>query len=68
MTIMDPKMMAFVAELAAEFDRILTKHFEADDSSLVNHAPIGLQLTSIDGVVADFLEDGIDLYPKEKKS
>lgn len=68
MTTMDPKMMAFVAEMASEYDSLLTKHFNAPGSTLEHHAPFGLTLTSIDGTVAEFMEDGVNLYPDEKKS
>ena len=66
MTIVDSKLAKLTADLDEAFTRILEKHLSDGDSSLRHHTPIGLYLTTVDGVAASFIEEGIEFYPKSK--
>lgn len=65
-TFIDPYMAAFLAELSAEYSKLIDKHWAVEGSTLQHHAPFGLEFSSVDGVVARFMEEGIELYPESK--
>lgn len=56
-TIVDPKFMAFLVEVERVFTEGLEKH------SISHHYPIGIEITTVDGVAARIYEDGMELYP-----
>lgn len=57
----DGNLAAFAAELNAAFEALLDKHMSKIDA----HAPFGLELTTVDGVAARYLEEGIEFYPQD---
>ncbi len=66
MAIVDAKLAALAAELDEAFTRILDKHLSSGDSSLRHHTPIGLYLTTVDGVAVSFIEEGLEFYPDSR--
>lgn len=58
-TMVDPKFMAFLVDVERAFVEALKKH------DIEHHAPIGFEVSTIDGVAARFYEDGIELYPAD---
>lgn len=58
-------LTAMLIELEKETDRIIAKHWEAEPT-LKYHGPFAVSVTGIDGLIARFMEDGIDLYPEEE--
>lgn len=60
-----------VLALLAEIDRVtrevIDRHWDADKKTamptLVHYGPFGVHVTSVDGVLASFMEEGINLYP-----
>ena len=68
-TIVDPSLAAYLAELAETADKILEKHYtksQNEDNMLRHMAPFTVQVCTEDGVIAQFLEEGIELYPEDK--
>lgn len=66
-TMINSRMAALLAELDMEVTRVLTKHFDADEKAenvLQYHGPFTVQISGQDGVIARFMEDGINLYPE----
>lgn len=62
----DGKLARLAADLDDAFSEILDRHLADEESSLRHHTPFGLYLTTVDGIAATFLEEGIEFYPKNK--
>lgn len=65
-TVLDPSLAAYLAELA---DKILEKHYTRSkhEGNMLQHmTPFTVQVCSQDGVIANFLEEGIELYPEDE--
>ena len=68
-TIVDPSLAAYLAELAEAADKILEKHYTRSkhENNMLQHlTPFTVQVCTEDGVIAQFLEEGIELYPEDK--
>jgi len=66
MTLINGRIAALLADLDREITRVLDKHFAEDakgEDILRHHGPFSIQIHGVDGHVASFMEDGIDLYP-----
>lgn len=69
MTFITPQMASLLAELAIETARVIEKHVAADEKAtnmLQYHFPFGVYISSGDGFVASFKEEGIELYPSKE--
>lgn len=69
MTMMDPAMMALLAELATSSSEIIERHFRENEKGsdmLKHYGPLYLEVTGEDGLLARFMEDGVDIYPEPK--
>lgn len=58
----DRNMARFIADAEEAWAEILDKHFE----SVEDWAPFGLYITSHGDVAAQFLEEGIEFWPRLK--
>ena len=58
-------MLAFLAELEKVVTETFDKHYESSDT-LQYYAPFGFLVTTVNGVSASFLEEGIELNPNLK--
>lgn len=65
MSTVDPSLARFAAELYDAYTKICEK---APDEFFDNHGPVSIVLHTVDGVAAEFYEEGIDFYPKDKTS
>lgn len=68
-TIINGQMAALLADLDRAVTRVIDKHFgedAANGGALQYHGPLTVQISGVDGVIARFMEDGIDLYPSEE--
>lgn len=72
--IVQPQMAALLAELKTATDEIIDKHLNeadalgGDKNYLQFYMPIGVQVTTIDGLTAQFYEEGIEFYPETKEA
>lgn len=71
MTLMHPSVMSLLAELATSSAEIIERHFEEDakkEDMLKHYGPITIEITGEDGLLARFMEEGVDIYPEPKTS
>ena len=52
---------------AVKLEKAINKALDEDPEFATIWAPIGVELHTIDGLTAKFLEEGIEFYPEEKK-
>lgn len=67
MTLMHPSMMALLAELATSSAEIIERHFAEDEKKedmLKHFGPLSIEVTGEDGLLARFMEEGVDIYPE----
>lgn len=57
-----PSLARLMADLSDAVDSVLAKPGHAGAIDI--WAPIGVQITTVDGVTANFLEEGIVFYPE----
>lgn len=58
-------MLAFLAELEKVVTETFDKHYESSDT-LQHYAPFGFLVTTVNGVTARFLEEGVEINPDIK--
>lgn len=63
--IVDPAIARFAAEVKEFFDNTLDRYAE-QDARFLDHSPLSMQITTVDGIAARFWEEGIEFYPGEK--
>lgn len=78
MTTVPSDVLAFLAELEEFSTTLIEKYFSASEKanegesglytnkSFHYFAPFTIEIKTQDGVLARFMEEGIDLYPEEK--
>lgn len=62
-SVINPHLLKFTLGLQEAVDKLLD---EASPDFLTNFYPIDIQLHTIDGYTAHFLEEGIEFYPEDK--
>lgn len=65
MSTVDPNLARFAADLNDAYTKICEN---APDEFFETHGPVSIVLRTVDGVAAEFYEEGIDFYPKAKTS
>ena len=69
MTIMDGAALALLVELEAATTEIINRHFDndekRDEQHLRHYGSFAVRIYTDNGLTASFMEEGIDLYPKE---
>jgi len=69
-TVMDGKFMSFLVELEAAATALIDKYYdeslEDDTNPFQYYAPITVKVYTVNGLTAQFLEEGIELYPADR--
>jgi hypothetical protein len=71
MTLINGRMVELLAELERATSRIIEEHYERDakgENVLRHYGPFRVEVHGIDGHLASFMEEGIDIYPKRGDS
>lgn len=58
------EVLRFLADTEDAVSAVIDKHVTSDSEYMQHYVPIGVYVTSIDGVLAQFLEEGVELYPR----
>lgn len=58
--LIDPEFAKFAIELRELYEKLCDKH----DNALHAHYPMSLEIKTVDGVAAVFVEEGINFYPE----
>lgn len=58
------EVLRFLADMDEAISAVIKKHVTSDSEYLQHYAPIGAYVTTVDGTLAEFLEDGVDIYPE----
>lgn len=58
------EVLRFLADMEDAVSAVIDKHVTSDSEYMQHYVPIGVYVTSIDGVLAQFLEEGVELYPR----
>lgn len=71
MTLVAAPVLALLAELERTTSEIINRHWDADDKtaspSLKHHDFFEIRVHTGDGLLARFMEEGVDLYPVVEK-
>lgn len=79
MTSVPSDVLAFLAELEQFSTALIEKYYTASEEDIEKDAlrstkqfkyytPMTVQVVTEDGVLARFMEEGVDLYPEDKKN
>lgn len=77
MTSIPSDVLAFLAELEQFSTALVEKYYAASEADIENNpmrsnkhfkyfAPVTVQVVTEDGLLARFMEEGIDIYPKDE--
>ena len=57
------EILRFLADLDEAVTAVIDKHVTTNSKYLQHYAPIGVNVTTVDGVLASFMEEGVEIYP-----
>ena len=61
----DPRLAIFAAKVSEAYDKVCE---EQAQEFFDDYAPIGLEMTTINGLTVRFWEEGLEFYPEPTKT